>query len=129
MLRHPGPSMDFVDWVKEMEIKWIGGVDCGSADHPMNTKIRDWEPREAEAADKYLREKYGKGLDELYPWPEAYQAMHIQVFPKPNEIIHAENLGGDIDKVLNKRMIIGCFPWKFVDGESSICRIVAFDME
>jgi len=22
--------------------------------------------------------------------------------------------------------IIGCFPWRFVDGESSICRIVAF---
>ncbi len=24
-----------------MKIKWIG-VDCGSADHPMNTKIREW---------------------------------------------------------------------------------------
>lgn len=128
MLRHPGPSMDFVDWVKEMEIKWIG-VDCGSADHPMNTMIRNWEPQEAEAADKYLQEKYGKGLDELYPWPSAYQAMHIQVFPEPHEIIHAENLGGDIGQVLNRRMIIGCFPWKFVDGESSICRIVAFDIE
>lgn len=126
MLRHPGPSMEFVDWVKEMEIRWIG-VDCGSADHPMNTKIRDWEPREAEAADKYLREKYGKGLNEIYPWPDVYQAMHIQVFPKPHEIIHAENLGGDIDKILNKRLVIGCFPWKFVGGESSICRIVAFD--
>ncbi len=128
MLRHPGPSMDFVDWVKEMEIKWIG-VDCGSADHPMNTKIRDWEPREAEAADKYLREKYGKGLDDIYPWPDVYQAMHIQVFPKPHEVIHAENLGGQIGELSNRRMIIGCFPWKFVDGESSICRIVAFDME
>jgi len=28
---------------------------------------------------------------------------------------------------LNKRLVIGCFPWKFVGGESSICRIVAFD--
>jgi len=128
MLRHPGPSMDFVDWVKEMEIAWIG-VDCGSADHPMNTKIRDWEPREAEACDKYLREKYGKGLDEIYPWPNVYQAMHIMVFPKPHVIIHAENLGGDIDKVLNKRLIIGCFPWKFEGGESAFCRIVAFDTE
>lgn len=128
MLRHPGPSMDFVDWVKEMEIKWIG-VDCGSADHPMNTKIRDWEPREAEAADRYLKEKYGKGLDEIYPWPDVYQAMHIQVFPKPHEVIHAENLGGQINELGNRRMIVGCFPWKFVDGESSIARIVAFDGE
>lgn len=128
MLRHPGPSMDFVDWVKEMEIKWIG-VDCGSADHPMNTKIREWEPREADLADKYLKEKYGQGLDDIYSWPETYQAMHVLVFPKPHEIIHAENLGGDIDQILNRRMIIGCFPWRFVGGESSICRIVAFDAE
>ena len=128
MLRHPGPSMDFVDWVKEMEIKWIG-VDCGSADHPFNTKIREWEPGEAKLADKYLKEKYGKGLEEIYSWPETYQAMHVQVFPMPHEIIHAENLGGELNKVLNRRMIVGVFPWKFVGGESSIGRIVAFDTE
>lgn len=126
MLRHPGPSMEFVDWVKEMELKWIG-VDCGSADHPMNTKIRDWEPREAEACDRYMKEKLGKSLNEIYPWPDVYQAMHLQVFIKPYEIIHAENLGGDIDLLSNKRTIVGCFPWKFQGGESSICRIVAFE--
>jgi kynurenine formamidase len=125
MLRHPGPSMDFIAWIKEMEIAWIG-VDCGSADHPMNTKIRDWEPQEAIACDKYFQEKFGKGLNEIYEWPKNYQAMHIQVFPKPFEIIHAENVGGEIDKVLNQRMIIGCFPWKFKDGESAFARIVAF---
>jgi kynurenine formamidase len=118
--------MDFVDWVKEMEIQWIG-VDCGSADHPMNTKIRDWEPGEAKICDEYMKEKYGKGLNEIYPWPEVYQAMHIKVFPKPHEIIHAENVGGQIDEILNKRVIIGCFPWKFQGGESAFCRIVAFD--
>ena len=128
MLRHPGPSMDFVDWVKEMEIAWIG-VDCGSADHPMNTKIRDWEPQEAIACDEYMQKKYGKKLNDIYEWPKTYQAMHLQVFPKPYEIIHAENVGGEIDKVLNQRMIIGCFPWKFKDGESAFARIVAFKEE
>ena len=93
MLRHPGPSMDCVEWVKEMEIKHLA-VDCGSADHPMNTKIRDWEPKEAEVCDAYMREKYGKGLDEIYHWPDTYQAMHIQVFVRPWECIHAENIGG-----------------------------------
>ncbi|NLL80743.1 MAG: cyclase family protein [Tissierellia bacterium] len=126
MVRHPGPSLDFVDWVKEMEIKWIG-VDCGSADHPMNTKIRDWEPMEAARCNAYMKEKYGKELNEIYPWPDVYQAMHIQVFPKPDEVIHAENLGGDIAKLGSKRTIVGCFPWKFEGGESSICRIVAFE--
>ena len=59
MVRHPGPSLDFVKWVREKEIRWIG-VDCGSADHPMNTKIRDWEPMEAAKCDKKFQEKYGK---------------------------------------------------------------------
>ena len=93
----------------------------------MNTKIRDWEPEEAKKADETLRELYGKGLNELYPWPEDYQATHIQLFCQPWEIIHAENVGGEIDKLSNKRAIIGVFPLKFEEGESAMCRIVAFD--
>ncbi len=108
-----------------MKIKWIG-VDCGSADHPMNTKIRDWAPREAKEADAYLQKKYGRTLDETFPQSD-YQLMHIDLFPL--DIIHAENVGGELRSILNKRLIIGCFPWRFVGGESSICRIVAFDQE
>jgi kynurenine formamidase len=80
-------------------------------------------PKDAEKADKFLKGKYGKGLDELFP-PDHYQLMHIALFHCP--IVHAENLGGDIDLILNQRVTIGCFPWRFVNGESSICRIVAF---
>ena len=127
MLRHPGPSMDFVPWCHEMQFKWLA-VDCGSADHPMNTKIRDWEPGEAELCDKLFRERYGKGLNEIYEWPKTYQAMHIQQFPKKyGEIIHVECVGGQINELSNKRCVIGCFPWKFVDGESAFARVVAFD--
>ena len=114
--------MEFADWCKKKKLKWIG-VDCGSADHPFNTKIRDWMPKEADKADAYLKAKYSKGLDDLFP-PDHYQLMHIALFHIP--IVHAENLGGDIDLVLNQRVTIGCYPWRFVNGESSICRIVAF---
>ena len=31
-----------------------------------------------------------------------------------------------IDLLLNQRVTVGCFPWRFVDGESSIGRCVAF---
>jgi arylformamidase len=122
MIRHPGPQMEFADWAKQKKLRWIG-VDCGSADHPMNTKIREWMPKEAEKADHFLKHKYGKGLDDLFP-PDHYQLMHVALFHCP--IVHAENLGGDIDLLLNQRVTIGCFPWRFVDGESSICRIVGF---
>ncbi|MFQ3675772.1 MAG: cyclase family protein [Endomicrobiia bacterium] len=122
MCKHPGPTMEFAEWCKKMKLKWIG-VDCGSADHPMNTKIREWMPNLAKECDTYFKKKFNKSLDEIFPVPH-YQLMHIQLFPL--NIIHAENLGGDIDKILNKRVTIGCFPWRFVGGESSICRIVAF---
>jgi len=125
MVKHPGPTREFAEWCIKKKIKWIG-VDCGSADHPMNTKIREWMPTQAKEAEKYLQEKYGKGLDDFFP-VEDYQLMHILLFPK--SIIHAENLGGEIDRFNNKRTTIGCFPWRFVGGESSICRIVAFEEE
>ncbi len=49
--------------------------------------------------------------------------MHLEMFPYG--IIHAECLGGEIDLLCNKRTTVGFFPWRFVDGESSIGRCVA----
>ncbi len=57
MVMHPGPDREFADWAKAKKLRWIG-VDCGSADHPMNTIIRDWMPRQARQADKVFQKKY-----------------------------------------------------------------------
>lgn len=122
MVKHPGPDREFAVWAKDKGIKWIG-VDCGSADHPMNTILRTWMPRQAEEADAHFRKVFGKPLAEVFT-PDKYQLMHIEMFP--HHIIHAECMGGDIDLLLNQRATIGCFPWRFVDGESCIARIVAF---
>jgi kynurenine formamidase len=40
--------------------------------------------------------------------------------------LHAENLGGDIELMLNRRALIGAFPWRYQGLESCPCRIVAF---
>jgi len=66
---------------------------------------------------------YGQPLAERFT-PDKYQLMHIELFP--HGIIHAECIGGDIDLLANQRATIGFFPWRFVDGESSIGRCVAF---
>jgi arylformamidase len=120
MVKHPGPDREFVDWCIEKKIKWLA-VDCGSADHPMNTIIRNWMPRQA--AEAHFQAKYGKSVAEVFT-DDKYQMMHIALFP--HGIIHAECVGGDVDLLLNERVQIGCFPWRFVDGEASISRIVAF---
>jgi kynurenine formamidase len=122
MVKHPGPDREFADWCKAKKLKWLA-VDCGSADHPMNTIIRDWMPRQAKEAQSLFQSKYGAPLEEVFS-DDKYQLMHIELFP--HGIIHAECVGGDIDLLLNERVEIGCFPWRFVDGESSIARIVAF---
>jgi kynurenine formamidase len=122
MVKHPGPDREFAEWAKKKKLRWLG-VDCGSADHPMNTIIRDWMPRQAREAEAVFQEKYGKSLAEFYD-DSKYQLMHIEMFPFG--IIHAECIGGDIDLLLNQRVEIGFFPWRFVDGEASIGRCVAF---
>jgi kynurenine formamidase len=122
MVMHPGPDREFAEWCVEKKIRWLG-VDCGSADHPMNTIIRTWMPRQASEAEAVFQKQYGGGLADVFT-DDKYQLMHIELFP--HGIIHAECLGGDIDLLLNQRVQIGCFPWRFVDGEASICRIVAF---
>jgi kynurenine formamidase len=122
MVKHPGPDREFAQWAKRKKIRWIG-VDCGSADHPMNTIIRDWMPRQAAEADLVFQEMYGTTLAERFT-PDKYQLMHIEMFP--HHIIHAECIGGDVDLLANRRATIGFFPWRFVDGESCIGRCVAF---
>lgn len=122
MVKHPGPDREFADWCKKKKLRWLA-VDCGSADHPMNTIIRDWQPRQTRQAEKVFKKKHGKTVAEFFD-DTKYQLMHVELFPYG--IIHAECVGGDIDLLLNRRATIGFFPWRFVDGEACIGRCVAF---
>ena len=123
MVNHPGPSPDFSDWCVEMQIKWIG-VDAVSADHPMNTIMRIWHPRTFDEANRKLIEDFGKDWDEMYPLDKYYQDMHLNLFPK--RIVHAENLGLDIEKAESGRYYIGCYVQKAMEAESMWGRFVAF---
>ena len=123
-VKHPGPGPDFHKWALKMKFKWIG-VDCGSADHPMNTMIRKWHPGLFIEAENKLKEKYnGKSWDEVFPQDEYYQVMHLKLFPQ--KLVHAECVDGEIDKLNNKRAWIGCFPLRGIELESAMCRMVAF---
>jgi kynurenine formamidase len=123
-VKHPGPGPGFHTWALDRKIKWIG-VDCGSADHPMNTIIRSWHPGPFSEAEEKLQRDHGKKWDEMFPLSEYYQVMHLKLFPKG--LVHAENLGGQIDEVSNRRLWIGCFPLRGIELESSMCRIVAME--
>ena len=66
-----------------------------------------------------------------YKHKKSGRKVSADVFPFHNwafqeGLLHAENLGGDIDLVLGQRCLIGAFPWRYEGLESCPCRILAF---
>lgn len=47
-------------------------------------------------------------------------SLHTPAFA----VIHIENLGGEIDQVLDRKILFGYFPWRFQGGEATLCRAV-----
>lgn len=84
----------------------------------MNTVIRRIRADEAEEAEK----KLGWSLDEIFPKADC-QIMHTLLFP--HDVIHIENLAGRLDEGLDRKILFGCFPWRFQGGEAALCRAVA----
>lgn len=117
-LRHPGGDRELAEWIVEMELAWTG-FDCGSGDHPMNTSIREKRP---DARANY-EASTGRSVDEVWPREDLF-VMHRVPFRAG--ITHVENVGGDIEKALDRRCLIGAFPIPIEGGEASPCRVVAF---
>jgi kynurenine formamidase len=128
---HPGGKLELVEWMLDKKIRWFG-IDCGSGDHPINTTIRFMR----RDLTKMFVDKVGMAAEAFFP-PYEYthkrsgRAVRNNLFPFHNYgfqegLIHAENVGGDIETVLNQRCILGAFPWKYEGLEACPCRIIAF---
>ncbi len=128
---HPGPTLDTLAWMLKRKIKWFG-MDTGSCDHPMNTSIRNMPPDIA----KEFAEVTGKAPADFfgtftYTHKRSGRLVKQDTFPFHNYafqegLLHAENIGGDIELMLNKRCVIGAFVWRYEGLESCPCRILAF---
>jgi len=121
-VRHPGPAPEFFPWALEMKLKVVA-VDCGSAEHPMNTNIRFMHAREFEKAEARLRETHGMSWEEMFP-PEEYRQLTHSTMPKSGLLL-AEALGGEIEALNNQRAWIMIQPIPFMEVESAWSRIAA----
>ena len=82
------------------------------------TKQHGKTPGEFFGTFEYTHKKSGrKVVNDVFPF-------HNWAFQEG--LLHAENLGGDIEMMLGKRAIIGAFPWRYEGLEGCPCRIVAF---
>ena len=122
-VRHPGPSMEFYKWALDMELKWVG-VDCGCAEHPMNTPIRRMHENHFKLAEEKLKKATGKTWDETYPQGEYYELTHTTM-PKKH-LVFVEAIVGDIDQLKNQRAWICCMPIPFMEVEAAWARVFAF---
>jgi arylformamidase len=96
------------------------GADTPALDHPLNTAIRKMRPDLTVA----FEERMGKSIESLLPMS---QFLQVHIMTAKENMLLVENIAGDIDKVLGRRMKFGAFPWRFIRGEASICRVIAFD--
>jgi len=85
----------------------------------MNTTIRTKRPD----ATREYEKRMGKKVNDIWPEEDLFVMHRV---PFRHGITHVENLGGDVEQVLNKRCMIGAFPIPIEGGEASPCRIVAF---
>jgi len=122
LVRHPGPSPDFFQWAMDKKLKVIG-VDCGCAEHPMNTPIRRMHEHDFKRAEAKLQAEYGKTWDEMFPPDDYYQLTHVTM-PKAHLLL-AESIVGDIDKLKNQRAWLMIQPIPFMEAEAAWSRVVA----
>jgi arylformamidase len=123
LVRHPGPSMDFYRWALDKKLKLIG-VDCGSAEHPMNTPIRRMHDLHFQKAEAKLKAEHGKSWDEMFPPDEYYELTHITM-PKAH-LLMVESLVGEIASLSNQRAWITIQPIPFMEVETAWARAAAW---
>lgn len=116
--KHPGGGQRLADWAISHDIGFLG-VDMASPDHAMNSNLRALRPEFASEASSVL----GSDIDLIFP-KEGFQVMHTALFAASIPIV--ENVGGEIDSVLNQRLTIAAIPWRFEGGEAAFVRVVAF---
>ncbi len=116
----PGLYREAGEWLVEKGVKAVG-VDQQALDHPLATAIgpHGTGPLLPDVCEEYRRET---GRDVLEDFPE-WEPCHRLLLG--NGIMGWENVGGDIDLVLGRRVTVAGFPIRWEKGDGSIVRLVA----
>lgn len=115
----PGLGREAGEWFVEKGVKAVG-VDQQALDHPLHTAIgaHGPGPLRPDIIERYEAETGNKASEVFAEW----EPCHNQILS--NGIIGWENVGGDIAKVVGKRVKIMGFPIRWYMGDGSIVRLV-----
>ena len=116
----PGLSKSAATWLVDKDVKLVG-IDTATVDHPLATSLG---PHRNGPQIKYLLPEYRQatGRDAIADFPEwnpAHRALLAAGIPT------VENVGADLDLVAGKRCTFQGFPWKWLEGDACVIRLVA----
>ncbi len=114
----PGMYREAGEWFVEKGVKAVG-VDHQALDiGPHGTG-----PLLPDVCEEYKTEIGREVIEDFPEWEPCHRVL------LGNGIMGWENVGGDIDKVVGKRVTIAGFPIRWEKGDGSIVRLVAIDEE
>ena len=118
----PGLSKAAAQWLVKKGVKTVG-VDTPQIDHPLATSLG---PHRNGPQIKYILPEYKEetGREAIEDFPE-WNAAHLVLLGAGIPTI--ENVGGDLDEVAGKRCTVQGFPWKWLEGDACVIRLVALN--
>jgi kynurenine formamidase len=116
----PGTYKEAGIWLKERGVKGFG-IDCQALDHPLGTAIGPQPngPIIPGVLEEYKAHTGREASDDFPEWEPCHREL------LGNGIVGFENVGGRIDDVTGKRVTFAAFPWRWVEGDGCIVRLVA----
>lgn len=116
----PGLYREAGEWFVEKGVKAVG-VDHQALDHPLATAIGPHGPGPLlpDVCEEYRRETGKEVLEDFPEWEPCHRLL------LGNGIMGWENVGGDLDQVVGKRVTVAGFPIRWEKGDGSIVRLVA----
>jgi kynurenine formamidase len=116
----PGLGREAGEWLVQKGVKSVG-VDQQALDHPLHTAIGPHGPGPImPAVNAEYKALTGHEVKQDFPeWEPCHHAL------LSHGIVGWENVGGDIAKVVGKRVTIMGFPIRWYMGDGSIVRLVA----
>lgn len=116
----PGLAKDAAEWLVDKQVKMVG-VDTPNIDHPLATLLGPHRKGpHMRRLPKHYQDETGRDPRQDFPeFTPAHRTLLAAGIPT------IENVGGAIDAVTGRRSTFHAMPWKWIDGDGCVVRLMA----
>lgn len=116
----PGLSKAAAAWLVTRKVKLVA-IDTPQIDHPLATSLAEHRggPLMNRLAGNYRRETGREPKEDFPEWNIAHRTLLGAGIPT------VENVGGDVDDLLGRRVTLHAAPWRWMEGDACVIRFVA----